>query len=324
MKAPDQKKKDYSPIPKKTAHIALVVFFGIAFLISNFIFLWPEIDRCLPHAIPVLTSMKNLSDDTFQISFAYFDGESGAKWDSVNAQQGEDTARKLIRGLSKNKGRKIDMENLSSDKITYPVYALCFRSVDEKAISVVWTNGYLIVDEETIYACEINFTGFVEACDTVFPAIKLESIRGETLFRKLASTGGFGIPWDTRFLKPVELTEDVFTDIPAEVRNSDMLENDFSVLIRNDRDEQILYSDLAYLQVCIDGVWYEVPQHPELGTGHFSERPICAIESGENCLADYRLPEYGVLPYGEYRLVIQVQNKEKAGIIYAKLLWGVE
>jgi len=73
-----------------------------------------------------------------------------------------------------------------------------------------------------------------------------------------------------------------------------------TVNFRNNSSDDWSYGEGFFLQVLLDGVWYEVPFFPGswgfLAVGHI-------VRSGEEREQTYNLAIYGELPPGKYRLV---------------------
>ncbi len=245
------------------------------------------------------TLFDDASPDTSVMSFYVFDGSGG--WHDWISDA--DTEREILAELAKVKATPV--ENFSSDKVSYPMYAVTIGSTDGRGLRMLWTNGYLITRYGEVYKFDYDFGKTMDSLDwgnewTQPPAPGsrngISHVSGMPNARYLALENG---QWNSRYLKPA--------DSPSPPANVTMelvewTDEHVSVTISGSRADEWSYGRNFSLEVLLDGTWYVVPQTPEENWGFTSEAIL--LQPGKENRENYSLDMYGPLPAGHYRLVM--------------------
>ena len=218
------------------------------------------------------------------------------------------------------KGRKVT--DWSTDKITYPVYALSIEprimgGEGEVCETVVWTNGYLITSSGNVYLADPDFKPFLEADERDFTVdTEMESLAYTRTFRPLQSAGQ---QWHPEIMRPSFATDDKVCD-GIKVKVIDQFEKDgipfLKVEITNNRDERWYYCDSSIfvgLDVVVDGEYYHLYHDPDIHDDYLTQPGFDAyIEPGETVTEEFCYGLYGTkLPKGEYRVLICSKEEDE-------------
>ena len=290
--------------------VVLVVILGVAF--------WKEYSITLPQRIPELERLDEFLERGFSLSFAYFDGEDGMFWQASSyAHKENEKAKELLTKLSKTKGRWRHSSRWNPELITYPMYSICVKplGLDEpRPVYLVWSNGILLVcSSHQIFACDIDFSEFIDATEEMPYYQKIDDIEGNGLFRGFSERGTW-ITWmmkKTSFYGKTALS-DVFYDYAF--TSGDNLDVHMSNTKKEGMD--LKYSSLGFLEVQIDNVWYQVPRDPRCGFESLVARLDRSMEVGESDHIEFDIARYGSLISGRYRLVVPARQGGIDGVLY--------
>ncbi|MBP5492581.1 MAG: hypothetical protein J6Y08_07035 [Clostridiales bacterium] len=318
MNDTNQEKRYYAPASrsgeKRVFFIAIIL---IAAVILG-VFGWKEYQLTQPQKISALMSMKTMvNSGDYYFAFAYFDGTEGKFWSDSRGGKGLPIIRSMVDSISKAKG-KIEFKNAEEmmNDITYPIYSIFVTGHGGDPILAIYTNGYLILDNHKVYQCEIDFSEFVLASDTYFDASSFDTIKGHSMFRTLATYIG----WNKEYLKKSTLLEPEIDGIEVELGISESYISDRSRMridMTSQRDDNARYYDTAFVQIQLDGEWYDVPldmcyRGVRAGGGIYQSLP-----KGETVSALYDISQYRIgYDSCEKRLVIPVLTDETSGYVF--------
>ena len=275
--------------------------------------------------IPELEYVEEISKGYFTTYCCVYDGVnySSVSKRPIYKEDAEDIAD-MVHVFCSIKGRKVS--DWSTDKITYPVYALSIeprKMGEDKPVSetVVWTNGYLITSTGNVYLANPDFKPFLKAAEKDYTVdTEMESIAYTRTFRPLAAAGQ---KWHADIMRPSLVTDDKVCD-GIEVKVTDQFEKDgypyLSVEITNNRDERWYYCDSSIfvgLDVVVNGEYYYLYHDPDIHDDYLTQPGYDAfIEPGETVKEEFCYGLYGTkLPKSEYRLLIS--SKENNETKYA-------
>ncbi|MBO4926815.1 MAG: hypothetical protein J5379_00995 [Clostridiales bacterium] len=234
---------------------------------------------------------------------------------------------KTIKHFCSVRGKKVT--GWTPDKITYPIYALTIRPIIYKSETyvhgetVVWTNGYLITSSGDVYRCNPNFKPFLESDEHDYVYESSGSNLSDS--RNLRPLHMANNEWNKDMLKPSDHSDMMFTeDIDATVTAiaGDEYARTVTVSLRNNGTQEKLYSDQSMyvgLDVLLDGEWYRVYHDPNVDD-NFLGMLSCnkPLEAGHDVDVEYSLGYYGLLPPGDYRLVIYVSSEDDRECVAAE------
>ena len=298
-------------------------FFIVIVLIAAVIlgvFGWKEYQLTQPQKISALMSMNSMvNSGDYYLAFAYFDGTEGKLWYGEHNTKAIEKLHELMDSLSKTKGKKVykDRESMLSE-ITYPIYSIYVTSHKYEPILALWTNGYLILDDYTVYRCDIDFSEFVLASDTYFTAFSFDTIKGHSMYRTLAKY----TDWNKEYLQKSTLLEPEVTEITVENQYNVYHKSDHARIqidITSQRDDNARYYDTAFVQIQLDGEWYDVPVDMRytgvVAGGHIYQN----LPKGETVSVLYDISRYTIgYESCEKRLVIPVLTDEMSGFIFCE------
>lgn len=285
-----------------------------------------------PQRIPELEYVEKIDEGYYTTYCCVYDGKNFSSVHKRPYYSGEaEEMADMVCDFCAIKGRKVT--EWSTDKITYPVYALTIEprimgSGQDVCETVVWTNGYLITSSGDIYLANPDFKPFLETYERDYTVdIEIESIAHARSFRLLQSAGQ---QWHTDIMRPSYVTGDKIAD-GIEVKVTDQYYKDelpfISVEITNNSGNRWNYCDnslFVYLDVVVDGECYYLYHDPDVHDDYLTFPSYSAvIEPGETVTEEFCFGLYGTkLPKGDYRLMIS--GEEDSEIKYACVVFTLE
>lgn len=282
--------------------------------------------------IPELEYVEEIDEGYYTTYCCVYDGKnfSGISKRPYDREEAEEMAD-MVYEFCAIKGRKVT--DWSTDKITYPVYALTiepriFDDGKDVCETVVWTNGYLITSSGDVYLADPDFKPFLKANERDYSFdTELEGVAYTKSFRHLQSAGQ---QWHTDIMTPSYVTGDKIAD-GIEVKVTEQYYRDefpfISVEITNNSDKGWNYCDnsiFVYLEVVVDDDCYCFYHDPDVHDDYLTSPSYSAVvEPGETVTKEFGIGLYGTkLPKGDYRLLISgVENNE---IKYACAVFTLE
>lgn len=221
---------------------------------------------------------------------------------------GKTVTWQLVFGAEENTVRKILARADASERKDWvppedpwPIYGLQVSGTKED-FTAAWINGVWVDNRGRTLETDLDFPALWEqfAVDTH----TREGIWSMECRRELALRNG---AWDTRFLIAApdpEPPEDVamsFTDVAL------------SWAIVNEGENRYSHGNGggATLEVCVNGIWYYVPQTSGNHYGVTAEEYI--MEPGGRYDSRFSMGPYGDLPRGNYRITFAVGKLDNAG-----------
>lgn len=225
------------------------------------------------------------SPTTSGLQFLQSDGKSSTSawlFDNIKEQS-------LLNELSKVTATPA--ESWTPKKAGFPVYGLQIMDTSGNPIEAAWTNGYLILQDGSVYKFNYNFSKLMENYDWE----SMKEISSLPCQYYLSLNGG---KWYSEFLTPAE-HEAAPEQISLEILSA---ENGITARLTNTGSVDWTYGEAFSLDVLVDGQWYAVPILPDKNYGFigigYTLRPGASTEK------TYYLGMYGDLPSGTYRLVV--------------------
>lgn len=181
----------------------------------------------------------------------------------------------------------------SAENVTYPIYGLEMSDKNGWTLQVAWSNGHLITQYGTVYEFDLDFSPLADSYE--WDGTRRGVSPASLPCAWYLSQDGDG--WiESMLYQAAEITAPEDIDI-AVVRNTS---SSVTVSITNHDSEDWGYGESFFVQVKLDGSWYEVPNLP----GNYSFNSLGLIlRTSETVEKTYNLNSYGTLPAGNYRIV---------------------
>lgn len=250
-----------------------------------------------------VTGQRNLiwAEASFTDTLTFYTCDGKVTWHgNLYDPEKTETFVKMLSGINVKKAK-----DWSPDKATYPMYAISIGTWKDGMIKALWTNGYLLLDDGSVYRCSYDFSTVRENREWAAESTR-EQLRYLPNMRALAQTEE---GWNTKFMVPawVEVTgvEGVAMELVG------ISENKVKVKLTNHGDGDWHFGEGYTVDALVDGVWYGIPV--PLGRG-LDPVPAIAwgIHPGAVIERSYSLESYGELPPGTYRLIVEGMSVEFA------------
>ena len=263
--------------------------------------------------IPELEKIETISESFYDIYFASFDGEKFIFWyDSISSEETIKKSQQLLKDIASAKGR--EATDWSSDKVTYPVYSITINTIypvdNYYGESVVWSNGYMILSSGKVYKCDFDFSDYLDAGVNVYDTqveADADLFIGNRWFRSLQQAG---FEWHPSYMKTSPYNEsDMNSGVEAEVVSEEVDSGFISVRlhITNNTDKSWNYNKYPVCEVMLDGATYAVPFEPILSSSDGIYTLNESVSPGKDIKYSVMISREGMLPKGEYRLIIHGQ-----------------
>lgn len=190
----------------------------------------------------------------------------------------------------------------SPDKAEYPLYGVAIGDGIDRTICALWTNGYLLFDDGSVYRFPFDFSKMKDEYTW-----DVESDRGYLLYlpnmRALAQNEN---GWNVEFMVPSRFEPEEPEGITMEL--TEVTEDKVKVLLSNHGDEMWSFGESYNIDVMLDGVWYDVPILP--GETLLIPAISWILDVGKTQQKTYSLHVFGELPAGTYRLTAEGMSVE--------------
>lgn len=230
------------------------------------------------------------------LTFSSCDGETTWHGNLYEVEK----ADALLEELSRVKATPA--KDWSPDKAGYPLYGVAIGNGIDRTIKALWTNGYLLFDDGSVYRFPFDFSTIRSRYEW-----DEESDRGYLRYlpnARFLAQGEEG--WNPEFMVPSRYEPDQPEGITLELTEASA--EKVKVLFSNQRDETWSFGESYNIDVLLDGVWYDVPTLPD------QELTIPAIswvlDAGKTQTMTYSLYVFGELPAGTYRLTAEGMSVE--------------
>lgn len=235
------------------------------------------------------TLVSNASPDTSALALYVYDGKKVTRGFLFDAA----TEKTILASISAADVKKAD--NWTLDKVMFPVYALEIGGRDGQDLQAVWSNGYWIAQDGSVYEFDYDFGALAKgyswtdkdewASASVLPCA-----------RYLCQDGA---GWNKKMLSPaakLSAPDNITAELAGQTADS------LTIKLANHGTEEWAYGEPFTVQVLLDGIWYDVPAVP--GAWAFNSLATL-LPAGKTQEKTYQLLMYGNLPAGNYRLVTE-------------------
>lgn len=235
------------------------------------------------------TLVSNASPETSALALYVYDGKKvtrGFIYDTA-------TKKTILNGISAVGAKKV--EDWTPDKVTFPVYGLEISGKDGQEIQAVWSDGYWIAQDGSVYRFAYDFG----ALEQGYPWTDKDDWNTTSVLPCARYLCQEGDKWNTKMLSPsAELSApgNITAQLAGQTAES------LTIKFTNHDSEEWWYGEYFMVQVLLDGIWYDVPTVP--GAWAFNDIAML-LPAGETQEKTYQLMMYGNLPAGNYRLVIK-------------------
>lgn len=190
----------------------------------------------------------------------------------------------------------------SPDKAEYPLYGVAIGNGIDRTIKALWTNGYLLFDDGSVYRFPFDFSKIRESYEW-----DEESDRGYLRYlpsARFVAQGEEG--WNPEFMVPSREELPGTEGITMELVSAS--DGKVTVALSNRGDTEWGYGLSYGIDVLLDGVWYDVPIMPDQNL----VIPAIAVvlPAGKTQEESYSLSVFGDLPAGTYRLTAEGMSVE--------------
>ena len=206
-------------------------------------------------------------------------------------------AGKILEDIATGKAKKA--EDWTHEQLTYPIYGVDATDSTGEEIEIAWSNGYWITNEGAAYQGGFDFEKVIAdnqwyAYDFTFTSM--------LPCRKMLCLGEDGwLPW---LLIPAR-EETAPEGISMAIIGQD--DSKLTIEMTNRSRQEWAYGEGYSVQVCLDDVWYILPEMP----GAWYVRAIAIVlPAGETREEICSFDRYGALPAGKYRLVKEGMTAE--------------
>lgn len=198
--------------------------------------------------------------------------------------------------ISAESAEKVD--NWSGNMVKAPIFGISADDASGWVFEGAWTNGYWINQYGEAYRLDLDIEQLkrrivqYEGSKTIHENGSIAWLPCGTHLCK--NENG----WIADFLRP---SDEPINEAPETVtaKIAYQTENSVTVQYTNNGEKDWLYGEHFYLDVQLDGEWYDVPEKP--GNWGFTDVGII-LPAGETRLKTYNFNSYGDLPDGRYRI----------------------
>lgn len=238
---------------------------------------------------------KDASPQASALTFYYFDGENTTYQYLFSSAE----SSKLLEEL--NSVRAVSVNNWSPEKVSLPVYGIKIMDTEGNPLEAAWSNGYLVTQDGKAYHFDYDFSTLPDTYefdtpDTFDSAVILPC--ADHLFKD--EKGWYTILMtESSDLTPpkgitLELTESAAQTLTARFTNQ--------------TTQEWCYGNFYFLQVNLDGKWYDIPATS--GTNWAFNAIAYILPADGETSKTYTLSMYGDLPDGLYRIIVEELSDE--------------
>ena len=198
-------------------------------------------------------------------------------------------------------------DDFTPDKLTYPVYGLACSNKNGHGVEYLWTNGYLLASDGSVYRFNYDFEALT----------KREFSFGEReVLRLVGIPGGWMVLKDAEGRWIPERMQPAAEGNPAEKVSLEVTGREGSTLqleLKNGTADCWTYGSYFSVETKLQGVWYNVPMATAEHVAFFLV--AYPLEPGKSETLSCDLNWYGDLPAGLYRIVksISLDTESAAG-----------
>lgn len=234
------------------------------------------------------TLFQGMSLDNAALEFDYA-ADPGSFTRSLLYQH-EDQKKAFLKDLSMASAKPV--ESWSFEDITFPIYGFSLMDADRFEKRFAWSNGILYTPDGKKYKFQMDF----EKIRSEYPFDEEDTFAGLNWFplaqQFILSDG----QWNKAMMNQGQDPTGEY-DVDYEVISQDT--ENLTVRFTNHMEDVYTFGEYFYLQVQLDGTWYEVPAK-DLMSFHDLAYELSPEQSYE---MTYYIAPYGTLPAGHYRVL---------------------
>lgn len=232
--------------------------------------------------------MPNASPETSALCLTVYDGETITRQylfetDAVRAEAMED--------FQKANAKPVEV-NLTT--LQPPFYGLEMGGSDGWPVYGLWSDGYFIMGNGSIYTFDYDFEAFRKAYKFEEP----EEFFTLTLLPCVNFLAKSECGWNTAVLTPSDVVQ---PEIGVTVELIEQTETYLVLELTNLTESEWGYGHAFYLETQVDDLWYRIPAEQNMA---FTEE-LMIVMPGKTAQERCWIEPYGELPAGSYRLVLQ-------------------
>lgn len=183
------------------------------------------------------------------------------------------------------------VKDVDTDKLKGNMYSLEIGSKEGAFISFTWYDGYVFLNNGSIYKADIDFDRIKnyqwqeknKMSLSLFPNIRYIALKDGK--------------WNTKFLAKSKKNQPHGLKITSAKLKGTKLE----VKLKNKTKKETYFGEYFSVQAKVDGKWYDIPAKDEMV---FSDIAYI-MKAGGKTKKVYDLAPYGELPSGKYRIVVE-------------------
>lgn len=183
------------------------------------------------------------------------------------------------------------VQDVDTDKLEGSMYSLEIGSKEGKFISFTWYDGYVFLNNGSIYKAGIDF-GRIK--DYHWQEKDKRTLSSFPNIRYIALRDG---KWNTKFLVKSKKNQPHGLKITSARLKGKKLE----VRLKNKTKKETYFGEYFSIQAKLDGKWYDIPAKEDMAFNDIAY----IMKAGGKTKKTYDLTPYGELPSGKYRIVIE-------------------
>lgn len=188
------------------------------------------------------------------------------------------------------------VQDVDIDKLKGDMYSLEIGSKEGAFISFTWYDGYVFLNNGSIYKADIDF-GRIK--NYQWQEKDEMSISSFPNIRCIALKDG---KWNTKFLTKSRKNQPHGLKITSVQLKGTKLE----VKLKNKTKKETYFGEYFSIQAKVDGKWYDIPAKEDMVFNDIAY----IMKVGGKTKKTYDLTPYGELPSGKYRIVIEGATAE--------------
>lgn len=188
------------------------------------------------------------------------------------------------------------VKDVDTDKLKGNMYSLEIGSKAGAFISFTWYDGYVFLNNGSIYKADIDFDRIKnyqwqeknKMSLSLFPNIRYIALKDGK--------------WNTKFLAKSKKNQPHGLKITSAKLKGTKLE----VKLKNKTKKETYFGEYFSVQAKVDGKWYDIPAKDEMVFNDIAY----IMKAGGKTKKVYDLTPYGELPSGKYRIVVEGASAE--------------
>ena len=236
------------------------------------------------------TLMADADVETGALHLWKYDGETATGGYLFDLGQRRDVLDQLAKVSVK------EVEDWSPSQLKAPMYGIEIMGKHGDFISALWSENLWITEDGKAYRFACDMGELLETYEWQ-PGSTYEGWTYMTCGHALTHMDG---AWDATWMVPAQ---EVVAEEGHEIRLVEWTQDNVTVTLINNSEEEWILGEYYHLEVQLDGIWYLVPSAP--GKMWMVHDLAYMLPSGGSMDMAYSLWCYGDLPVGRYRLVAE-------------------